>query len=427
MSKLNIENRFIRQSRSGIALLVTLIILVVLSAMAYALSAKVTAQRRRNQYLIDYQSARYGCDSAVRIAISRLEDLDANLISRPNDPDFSDVFHYTQQQYSDYLAQWAIERELNGLGTNNRKNLVEDLFEFSDVNETDEQEKDIEIPGPYGPPWPLAREVEDLDIGNAKVKIEIEDENAKYPLGWALLDDKTVEREAEVAFETFFQWWAVDDVNGFQARIYNLQDQLEQMRKIKTFEVIFKDKQIVKRMATAPSRGARRPVYRGIRTANRRITVTKAEQISEQYVTFAKLFHSSIIDVEALARPIIVSDSRSESFLKYMGIWGSKAVNINTAPRNVLESAFTFGGYPEKIADEIILRRKIQPFESVEQLKQSLFGYSDSIDKCKDYITTSSTYFTLKITSTCGLAKVTMVVAVTKTGKNVKTIALISS
>jgi hypothetical protein len=53
-----------RYSRSGIVLLVTLVLLVVLSALMVTLSTRMSAQRHRNQYIIDYQSARYACDSA---------------------------------------------------------------------------------------------------------------------------------------------------------------------------------------------------------------------------------------------------------------------------------------------------------------------------------------------------------------------------
>ena len=133
-----------------------------------------------------------------------------------------------------------------------------------------------------------------------------------------------------------------------------------------------------------------------------------------------------MIDTEALARPIIISETRKESALKYMGMWGTRKVNINTAPRHVIEAAFTFGGDAKEIAEAIIQRRRMQPFKDIEDLRQSLFSYSDSIRKCEKYITTTSTFFTIKVTAVSGVAKASSVIAVTKTDKTLKRVAIIS-
>jgi hypothetical protein len=151
-----------------------------------------------------------------------------------------------------------------------------------------------------------------------------------------------------------------------------------------------------------------------------------AEQISEQTTHFAKLFHSSLIDTEALARPTIVRRGRNESALKYMGMWGSMKVNINTAPRHVLEAAFIFGGDEAQIAEEIIQLRRIEPFADIQKLKTDLFRYSDSIGKCEKYITTVSRFFTIKVTAVSGVAKASTVIAILKDGKKVKRIAVIN-
>ncbi|MHC4175201.1 MAG: hypothetical protein ACYST5_20005, partial [Planctomycetota bacterium] len=64
-------------------LLITLVILVVLSTLGYTLSSRVAAQRHRDQYIVDYSKARYGCDSAVKYALATLEEISVQLISRP--------------------------------------------------------------------------------------------------------------------------------------------------------------------------------------------------------------------------------------------------------------------------------------------------------------------------------------------------------
>ncbi|MHC4744355.1 MAG: hypothetical protein ACYS8Z_20765, partial [Planctomycetota bacterium] len=155
-------------------------------------------------------------------------------------------------------------------------------------------------------------------------------------------------------------------------------------------------------------------------------TIPASQQAAEQTLHFAKLFHSSIIDTEALARPTIVSENRKESPLKYIGIWGSRKVNINTAPRHVLEAAFIFGGNQVEITEGIIRLRRESVFGTIDELKDELFRFSDSIDKCADYITTTSRFFTIKITAVSGAAKASTIIAITKDGDTVKRIAAIN-
>ncbi|GAI65360.1 unnamed protein product, partial [marine sediment metagenome] len=75
----------------------------------------------------------------------------------------------------------------------------------------------------------------EFEVGSAKVRIEIEDENAKYPLGWALLNDKAVQREAQAGFETFCEMTGLD-----AEQIDSLKSELKEIRQIKPFALDFK-------------------------------------------------------------------------------------------------------------------------------------------------------------------------------------------
>jgi len=229
-----------------------------------------------------------------------------------------------------------------------------------------------------------------------------------------LLGEEQVQREALAGFETFCEWMDIGS-----ERIDSLKQQLKEISKIKEFKLDFKPIKITERKSTRTRR-------RRSRTARKR-TVQKTIPASAHLADFARLFHSSLLDTEVLAKPTIMSESRKESALKYMGMWASSRVNINTAPRQVLEAAFTFGGDEVEIAEEIIQRRRIKPFENIEELKKSLLRYSDSIGKCEKYITTASTLFTIKITAVSGVAKTSSVIAITKDGKKIGRIAVISS
>lgn len=432
-------NNCSKRAHRGIVLLVTLILLVVLSMLGYTLCARLAARRHRDRYLIDYQVARYACDSAMKYALASLEEIkNLKLIARPDEPDFSDLFSYSEAEYSEYLADWAAKRTFDediNLPDINDINDVNDISDVNDVNTVDSnlgvidfndfndfnEPNSLTIRGPYGPSWPFVVKPVELKIGSATVKIEIEDENAKYPLGWAMLEGKDVKREARAALETFCEWMEMDS-----REIDSLKQQVEEMSEIKPFKLDFKP--IVKR---TPIKTRARSARRGRRTTRRTTrhktrTISIFEQMAQQSTDFAKLFHSSLIDTETLARPTIVSEGRKESTLKYMGIWASRQVNINTAPRHVLETAFTFGGDADRIAEEIIQRRRITPFKDIAELKKSLFRYSTTIEKCEKYITTESRVFTIRVTAVSGMAKASAIIAVNKAGKKIERIGVIS-
>jgi hypothetical protein len=430
----SLKTRNNSRDRSGIVLLVTLVLLVVLSTLGYTLSTRVAAQRHRDQYIIDYSSARYGCDSAVKYALATLEDIDPELISRPNEPDFSDLFCLSEAEYQEILEQWFLENQLT---TSNGSRKFNNMINVADVDDISSDEFGLDgfdsygsltIPGPYGPPWPFVTEPVEFEVGSAKVRIEIEDENAKYPLGWALLTDGSVKREAEAGFETFCEMTGLD-----AEKIEALKTELNEIGRIKMFAVEFKPITrtvrtpiITSSRSSASKSTSKSSTSKTPRTRVTRKTVQVDEQISEQITHFAEIFHSSLIDTEVLAEPTIVGSDRKESALKYMGMWGSMKVNVNTAPRHVLEAAFIFGGDEVKIAEEIIQRRRIEPFADIQDLKTELFRYSDSIGRCENYITTVSRFFTIRVTAVSGVAKASSVIAITKDGAKVKRIAVIN-
>ncbi|MFC1676318.1 type II secretion system protein GspK [Planctomycetota bacterium] len=452
---------------SGVVLLVTLVLLIVLSILGYTISTNVSSERHRRQYIINYQLARYGCDSALKYAFATIEDVNAILLDRPNEPDFSDVFWLSEEEYEEFLLQWfdANEIDVNEpdkkyRGTKKRRgkkdiyddndlyddDLYDDDYydeydEYEDSNDSnslwtrnlgidkfrDRDSSGVKIRGPYGSRWPLVIEPVEFEIGTARVRIEIEDENAKYPICWMMMDDPEIAREIEAGFETFCEWM---DVNDYQVDL--LKEQLAEIGEIKPFEVEFKPKK--KKVERTDSRSAnrRRRRKRKAPAAKKSIVVISvAEQIARQSEDFSKLLHSSMIDRHSLAEPTVLSDRRKESALKYIAMWGSAKVNVNTAPRQVLEAVFNFGGDYKEIADQIIQQRRIKPFKDVDELQSELLRYSDSIRKCERFITTRSSFFTIKVTAVSGTAKASAVIAVTldktkKAGQRIRRIAVIS-
>ena len=421
------KNQIVPGSRRGIVLLVTLVLLVVLATLGYTLTGRVAAQRHRNQYLIDYRAARYACDSAVRYSIATMEEINPQLVSRPNEPDFSDLFALDDVQYNELMAQWELGPAFAGMDGDEQYDEKTAMEDANDINPGDlwtvgfDDPDYMPIRGPYGALWPFVTEPVEFEIGSAKVRIEIEDENAKYPLGWALMADPRIKREVDAGFVTFCE------LSGLDAeQIGTLSEQLEGVGKIKPFRMDFKPTRKMVNVPTSKTTSSRTTRTSKPRTYRKPISISATQQYSEQTVHFAKLFHSSLIDTETLARPTIVTEARKESPLKYIGIWGSRRINVNTAPRHVLEAAFVFGGNEVEIAEMIIQLRREEVFGSVDELKEELFRYSDSIDKCAEYITTTSRFFTIRITATSGAAKASSIIAITKDGDTVKQVASIN-
>jgi hypothetical protein len=442
--KHNTRNDESKIRESGIVLLLTMVVLTVFAILGYTLASRVAAQRHRDNFIIDYTNACYARDSALKYALTVLQDVnDVNFVERPNEPDFSDLFSMTEPKYREMIENWAAElakRQAEKLKETGEQPQSSDSNELSsddsttellalmegidpnlkyavDSNKQTDIYSTITIRGPYGPVWPYVTEPAEFEIGATTVKIETEDENAKFPAGWAILDNEKAQREAQASTQTFFEWMGYDS-----DKMEKVNTQLRQIAAIKPFKVEFQN--VAQREAvttnTPPRRGARaqRVIYR---TRD----ISGADQALKQCKDFSMLFHSTLLDTQMLAEPTITSETRKESALKYMGLWGTTQVNINSAPRNVLEAAFAFGGDAQKIADEIIKRRREKAFASIDDLKKDLFRYSDSIDKCKPYITTTSSVYSIHVTATSGVAKASAIVVVMKTGDKIEQVAIL--
>ena len=94
--------------RRGLALFLTLVTLVVLTGLVYGLVSRISLVRHRQQYMIDYQNARYACDSGMKYAMTTLNTIQLRLINRKDEPDFSDIFIKDKTEYDQYLADWAV-------------------------------------------------------------------------------------------------------------------------------------------------------------------------------------------------------------------------------------------------------------------------------------------------------------------------------
>ena len=93
--------------RRGVVLMLTVVVLVILATICYTLSARLARLRRRQQYMIDYQKSRYACDSAMKLAMTIMKEVPLSLAERQDDPDFSDVFMMTHEEFEQFKTEWA--------------------------------------------------------------------------------------------------------------------------------------------------------------------------------------------------------------------------------------------------------------------------------------------------------------------------------
>lgn len=437
-----------RNRTHGVVLLLTLVIMVVLTMLVYTVTTQTTAQRYRSRYFMDYAKARYGCESGMKQALAYLPSgsFEPSYADRANEPDFSDLFCRTDnevkllieeclEQYPD--ESWAqsfdggIDGEALSSAPQDSGFGADDLVASSSLMD--------KIKGPYGEPWPIIMRYEfseDFLGEGVRAIVEIEDENAKFPMTWLVMDDPNNKEALEVSFETFGEWMDLSS-----SEMDDIEAQMEDVIEIKAYQTEFEEEE---KSSTASSNSKASTARR--RLASRRgkdkTTDTQTKKLTEADYKqrrdrdYANLFNSNLLDLERLAQPTYESGSRRESALKYMGRWGHNKVNINSAPQQVLEAALVFGGDAVPVAAEIIRQRQEEPFQSMDDLTDRLSDYADHLKMCEDFITTESTTFTVRVTAYSGMARVSSIAAIVKssgtsgtnvqTSQKLKTLAIIS-
>ena len=432
------------KSRKGVALLLTMVVLVLLASIGYSLTSMTSLRKSRQQYLIDYSKASYACDSAMKIALDYANSIAPRLIVREGAPDFSDLFamdrtkeELLKKEFVTRLQQ-AIVTESDFESSSDRNSnddeptLLEMPFmeyikyEYDEYGNIDLET--VNVPGPYGYEWPLISDPQVIEFGDARITIEIHDENAKLPIAFGFIDDPKIEYEREACIRTYCEWVAM---TSEQYLILN--EQLNKIVDVKPFT--FNPKRVViTEKVTTQNASASQPVKKTTgaddtkktakTTTSTRVKRTARDAIAHR-TDWARLTRANL-DLMMFSAPYYEGKDRKESAKKYLGLWGSSDVNINTAPRHVLEAVFMFGGEAVEISEQIIQERMIEPFKSTEDIKNRLTGFSDVIDKMEKYITTKSSIFSIKVTATSGKATLTSEAAVMLNKGRLEKIAVVS-
>lgn len=452
----------------GFVLLVTMIVLVVLSTLVAGLAVQLTMARRRQSYMIEYQRARYALDSALKYFLAEMPRQSFQYENREGKPDFSDIFIMDQQEYAQFIADWlaqatdeqiqaamkegagltqpqlspaeqvsmlasifggGLQSDPNAASTTPEGYASEGGYDFVEIDPND-----IEVPGPYGVEWPYVMEPIEFEMGSAVVTIDIEDENAKLPLSWFVTTSTKVNKQAEHALDSFCEWmaWTPEDLQILKKAVREGTKEIHNKKAFKLNAGPIIQKKTTSRSASSKSSSSRRTVT-SRRSPSRKSskatkTTTKSRPAVAHRTDFAKLFHSSLLDQGVLARPLPDTGERVESPLKYLGLWGSQRVNINSAPRHVLEATFTMVMDSFTIPDfvgEVIKRRQEKSFTKLDELKDIGYINADELKQLGNYMTTKSTFFKIHVTSRSGNAKASAIATVVKEGKKTETLGIL--
>ena len=469
MKRLRYTLRCATRRPSGVTLMIAVLVLAALSSLLATLSIRVTMAKRRQAYMVEYQRARYALDSAMKYALSVMPMKTFALSTRAEVPDFSDLFWMSGDQYAAYLAAWTAEAtdeqlekvlkegksltEMPPLSPAEMLSRLASIFgamtddpnapetataqaagePYPDASQTvvEIDPNDIEVPGPYGPAWPYVLKPIELEIGTAKVTITIEDENAKMPLVWAITNRQAVNKQAEAVLATFCDWMGMDKAEQEVLAVQLGEIYTKKMFELNPSPVLLPRTQAAARPPAPVTRSTGRAVTSRPTTAQQQAQAQAAQPAAPERpavahaTDFAKLFHSALLDREPLARPAGHTALPDESPLKYLALWGSQRVNVNTAPRQVLEAALTFGGDPVELVEKIIQRRKEAPFKTIDEMKEAFYSDSLMIDRAKDYLTTTSNFFLIRVVSHSGNARVSATATVIKEGRTVERLAIL--
>jgi hypothetical protein len=466
-----------RRPAAGFALLVTLVVLIVLTTLTAGLATRLTMARRRQQYMIEYQRARYGLDSGLKFIFTEMPLLDFPLVTRQGQPDFSDLFWMDQTDYTDMIAEWAVTADesqieavlkdgaglyepepvdmgslmsklsglfgggdddddaadANGLTPMPAASQTDAADEAADFFELDPN--DVAVAGPYGVPWPQVIEPMEMEVGRCEVTITIEDENAKLPLSWLVTPyQENDDRPVNYALQTFLEWMAEDSQERTELEQL-LKDDLKEIYGKKRFQLNAGDILLKQTRAVAtnyrtvrvrdPKTGKittkRIPIATSAQRAPATTTVTEKRPAVGHRADFAKLFHSSLLRQAPLAVPRTDRgvNGRTETVLDYLGLWGSQRVNVNTAPRHVLEATFSMvmtSSDAVNVAHDVIVQRQEKPFDKIDEIKDLGMLNTEIFNRLKNYITTTSTFFKVRIESRSGNAAAAAVAAIVKEG-----------
>jgi len=339
------KSRYGQPKEAGYVLLITIMALILLATMIVQFQAKSSLHLRASAHRQEKLQCRYAAESGLIVASHLIKETLETLARE------------RQQQASD-----AEKAEAAG----DEEKTTEEIADPNDPNEQD----DLTDPNRHGRDLFLFAE-NTFQVGDVTVTIKIYDENAKYPVLWSLgspysrtgrPDDKFIPELAKLLQSS-------SKTSGYAQ---GLVSELGSHLRLPAPEII-----VSKARGSARRRGGKdgsTETEPGWTSRRRPLSVRKRiAQHDERYqlmATFAEQWYQQIADnpeYRLLREPII---ERPGNFMGYLGLWGHSRINLNTAPAEVIEAAFSEIGLTEEVTREIIDYREKKPLINIGQVKE---------------------------------------------------------
>lgn len=334
----------------GIVLLLTLLVLLILASVIVRFVADTTLSLRAGSYRLQQQQCRYAAESGMIIG--------SKLISQK-------ILETSQERAKKQAAT-------DPNGTSDQLDTA-----ASDPNDPNKPLPDPNKTAettvkPEWPPYVIDRQT--MDIGEAKVTIEIHDENAKWPLLWVLRPPyKTGARESlGDALQDWARACGADSILGVQT--LRLAETVGSGLDLPPAEYEIDPNNA---SSGANSQNQTSSSRRKGRSRNRKRT-TYSQQMAEQEKrhqmmgVFAELWHDQLrrnLDYKDLTKHLRDQDY---AYADSLSSWGASQININTAPPDLLADIFGPLGLTKDMANVIAEKRKTQPFNNPAELSDTI-------------------------------------------------------
>jgi len=345
----------------GVTLLLTLMVLVILSIVVVQFQIDANQQNRATSYRIERLKCRYAAESGIAIGsriIKQYFDSNINLQVAADMPIFPDNQADEPNQLPD---------------ESNQPQAAPDIW--SDIPPEDQL------------PWFVLSQ-ETYQINGADVTIEIHDENAKWPIVWLLtspFDRSHRSTNAERGLKAYADTFNINR-NDFEAAV-NLIHSLGESLPLPPPPVSY---------AGAGLRMAPKG-----RTGGYVQLLTEEQDRHKMMGNFARYWyeHFDLRPGDPLEKDRLNSNL---SFAECVSLWGAFHININTAPRTLLETVFEPIGMSEYQMDALMNFRQNKPFTAPSQLRDINRIPANMRNNLLPLILIKSRTFTVHVTATMG-------------------------
>ncbi|MBN1435766.1 MAG: general secretion pathway protein GspK [Sedimentisphaerales bacterium] len=343
-----------RKRQQGITLFLTMVILIILATLIVQFQAESALQLRASNYRIDMQRCRYAAESGLVVAQVMVAEHYENIARihrsfRAGEELEEDAVISGWNRFSDPNATWA-ERLAYDTGITERQAIT---------------------------------------VGDIPVLVEVQDENAKYPVLWLLRSPFASSGGRDVPERSVEHFGELLDMDSAIVNdTIRLVQEIAEPLPLPAAEVTVQ--------APDQAEGRRRRRHLGLTAVMEENRERHRLMAVFANAWYTELFHN--LEYAELIEPLA---ENVEPFPVLLGVWGAGKININTASPELLESAFAPVGITEHMVQSIVDYRIERPFGSMAELRD--IDLSGEVRQyMRELCVTASDTFSLHITASLG-------------------------